>query len=36
MKIGNCSSAVTTGDTGDGACGMLSTCAGYYCPVPRC
>ena len=36
VKIGNCSSAVTTPDTGDGAYGMLSTCADYYCPVPRC
>ena len=36
VKIGNCSSAVTIADTSNGACGMLSTCAGYYHPVPRC
>ena len=36
VKSGNCSSTVTTADTSDGACGMLSNCTGYYCPVPRC
>ena len=36
VKIGNCSSALTTANTSDGAFGMLSNCVGYYCPVPRC
>ena len=36
MKIGNCSLAVTIANASDGACGMLSNCAGYYCLVPRC
>ena len=36
VKIGNCSSAVTTANTSYGACGMLSNCVGYYCPVSRC
>jgi len=37
VKIGNCRSAVTTPEfTSGGACGMVSNCVGYYCPVPRC
>ena len=37
VKIGNCRSAVTTAKfSSGGACGMVSNCVGYYCPVPRC